>query len=280
MAGKISEMTAASSLALTDLIESTVDPAGTPLTRKATLTVLQTAIATNGGAGLTATATKTSNYSAVVEDLVVCNTSGGAFTVTLPASPAEGDRIGVYLLTAGNNLTVGRNGKNIDGAASDLTISAVYTQRVLQYNGTQWVTVDASGQSVLASSFGLTADATFEDTGLSVALPTAGKYQINYNARGLITVSGVTVGYITARLYDATAAAAIASSERLVIAIPTSSTSQHQSQSAFSHNVFVTQAITLKLYAKRDSAGGTPSWSQSDVGSDAAGWTAMSYEML
>ena len=55
-----------------------------------------------------------------------CDTSGGAFTVTLPTSPALGDEIS-FVDYAGtfdtNNLTIGRNGNPIQGAASDLTVS-------------------------------------------------------------------------------------------------------------------------------------------------------------
>ena len=55
-----------------------------------------------------------------------CNTTGGAFTVTLPTSPALGDFIS-FIDYAGtfdtNNLTIARNGKNIQGAAADLTVN-------------------------------------------------------------------------------------------------------------------------------------------------------------
>ena len=55
-----------------------------------------------------------------------CNTTGGAFTVTLPTSPSLGDFIS-FIDYAGtfdtNNLTIARNGKNIQGVAEDLTVS-------------------------------------------------------------------------------------------------------------------------------------------------------------
>ena len=52
------------------------------------------------------------------------DTSAGAHTVNLPASPKIGDIIKVSLITAGNQLTIGRNGNNINGTTSDIVTSA------------------------------------------------------------------------------------------------------------------------------------------------------------
>ena len=70
-----------------------------------------------------------------------CDTSGGAFTVTLPTSPALGDEIS-FVDYAGtfdtNNLTIGRNGNPIQGAASDLTVSVERAGLTLVFvDGTQ-----------------------------------------------------------------------------------------------------------------------------------------------
>ena len=54
------------------------------------------------------------------------NTTSGAITLTLPGSPTIGDEIAVvdYAGTFDtNNLTVARNGKNIQGSAADLTVA-------------------------------------------------------------------------------------------------------------------------------------------------------------
>lgn len=63
--------------------------------------------------GLTGTATKTTTYTANVGELVRCDTSGGAFTVTMPASPSIGDVVGAILITAGNKLTISRAGSQV-----------------------------------------------------------------------------------------------------------------------------------------------------------------------
>ncbi len=69
-------------------------------------------------------------YTAVNGDQLLINTSGSGIgtpiTVTLPASPAVGNE--VHFIDSGNafgsnNLTINRNGSNILGSASNLTVS-------------------------------------------------------------------------------------------------------------------------------------------------------------
>jgi hypothetical protein len=69
---------------------------------------------------------KTANYTAVAGDKIAADTTGGAFTVTLPATPADGDSVEIIPARgtfATNNLTVARNGENIDGAAANLILT-------------------------------------------------------------------------------------------------------------------------------------------------------------
>lgn len=64
-------------------------------------------------------------YTAVNGDRIFADSSAGAFTITLPANPSMGDRVVIYDAENTwdtNNVTVARNGKNIDSAAADLTL--------------------------------------------------------------------------------------------------------------------------------------------------------------
>jgi len=95
--------------------------------------------------------TKTANYTAVAGDRILCDTSGGAFTITLPASPNAGDKVHVLDAAASfdnNNLTIARNSKKIQGATADLTITTENTGiGLVFYNDTYgWrILVDAYG---------------------------------------------------------------------------------------------------------------------------------------
>jgi hypothetical protein len=81
---------------------------------------------------------KTANYTVTAtDDNVLCDTSGGAFTITLPASPETGRVYTVILETAGYILTIDGNGNNIIGSTT-LTLSSADDAAQLIYNGTQW----------------------------------------------------------------------------------------------------------------------------------------------
>ena len=72
------------------------------------------------------TTIKTGDFTATSGEGYFINTTSGAITMTLPASPTIGDEVS-FIDYAGtfdtNNLTVGRNSHNIQGSAADLTVS-------------------------------------------------------------------------------------------------------------------------------------------------------------
>ena len=90
---------------------------------------------------------KTTSFTAVAGEGYFVNTTSGAVTVTLPASPSLGDEVSIIDASATadtNNITVGRNSENIQGSAADLTISTERAAFTLVYfNSTQgWLLKD------------------------------------------------------------------------------------------------------------------------------------------
>ena len=79
--------------------------------------------------GVTPWQRKITTYTAVEGDRIIADTSGGAFTITLPLSPTTGDEVsfsdGGYTSTTGgwaaNALTIARNGQTIMGLSENLT---------------------------------------------------------------------------------------------------------------------------------------------------------------
>jgi hypothetical protein len=84
---------------------------------------------------------KTAAYTAVAGDRISANTSAAAFTITLPASPADFTEIVIadhYRTWDSKNLTIGRNGQKINGLDENLICDVDNAQITLRYEGTTW----------------------------------------------------------------------------------------------------------------------------------------------
>ena len=96
----------------------------------------------SGGGGYTYSAIS-SNTTAAISYHYSCNTSGSAFTLTLPAlsGVTSGQEIRVKLATAGNDLTIDRTGSDtIEGQNNSYTLSIAKSSVTLVANvaGTDW----------------------------------------------------------------------------------------------------------------------------------------------
>jgi len=97
---------------------------------------LQALVAASGG--MQWSAITSDPAPAVSQHGYLCDTSGAAFSVTLPASPSVGDIVGVADGTGtfdSNNLTIGRATKNIMGIAEDLVVDRKNASFCLVYEG-------------------------------------------------------------------------------------------------------------------------------------------------
>ena len=112
-------------------------------------TLIDQGVFENIGAITWDTTVKTSGFTAVSGNGYFCNTTSAAFTVTLPASPSAGDVVAIadYANTFDtNNVTIARNGSNIQGEAEDFSASIEGLSITLIYvDGTQgWLSIDAA----------------------------------------------------------------------------------------------------------------------------------------
>jgi len=135
------------------------------------------------------------NTTAVAGRGYFIDTSAGTHTINLPASPKIGDIVRVSIITAGNTLTIGRNGNNINGSTSDITISGDGDMSELVYvNASEgWKTVGTISAGVFISATGgtvttsgdykihtFTGDGCFVVSSLGTGIPCAQASTVNY----------------------------------------------------------------------------------------------------
>ena len=80
---------------------------------------------------------KTADFTAVAGEGYFIDTTSTAITATLPASATLGDEVSIidYAGTADtNNITIGRNGHNIQGSGSDMTVTTERAGFTLVYS--------------------------------------------------------------------------------------------------------------------------------------------------
>ena len=97
---------------------------------------LATGATSSGFKELAWQAVKTSDFTAVAGEGYFIDTTSAAITMTLPTSPSQGDEVSFidYAGTADTNaITIARNGSNIAGSATDLTVSVERAANSLVY---------------------------------------------------------------------------------------------------------------------------------------------------
>jgi hypothetical protein len=134
------------------------------------------------------TTAKTASFTAVSGNGYFVNTTSGAITVTLPATPSAGDIVAVadYAGTAAtNNITIARNGSIFEGGTENGSVATNRQTATFVYvDGTQgWVAVNSNDQSFIEELF-ITATGGTETT--------CGNYKIHtFTGPGTFCVSQV-----------------------------------------------------------------------------------------
>jgi hypothetical protein len=157
-------------------------------------TVTLAAGASQSGFGRTGTVNwdttkKTTGFTAVNGVGYFCDTTSAAFTATLPATPSAGAIVAFsdYTGTWGtNNITVGRNGSNINAAAADLILNANNTTATLIY-------VDSTeGWRVIDTGSLLSVNAPQYIVATGGTITTSGNFRIHeFTGPGTFTVTQV-----------------------------------------------------------------------------------------
>jgi hypothetical protein len=142
---------------------------------------------------------KTANYTAVDKEGVLADTTGGAFTVTLPATPATGAQ--VVVADAGglwgtNNLTVGRNGSTIAELAENLVCDINGVSVQLVYDGSTW--------QVYAQIGGNGGTAVTLNGVQTLTNKTLTGVKVTVSALGTLTTGTTTLDLATAQVFTAT----------------------------------------------------------------------------
>jgi hypothetical protein len=132
------------------------------------------------------TTAKTASFTSVSGNGYFVNTTSGAVTVTLPATPSANDIVSIadYAGTAGtNNITIARNGSNFEGGTENGVISTNRQSATFIYvDGTQgWVVVNSNDASFQAPLY---------ITATGGTITTSGNYKIHtFTGPGTFCVS-------------------------------------------------------------------------------------------
>jgi hypothetical protein len=162
---KISPRTNCGTVTLGDSGDTFSIPAGVTLTNSGTAT----GFGPTGAVSWNTTKITADPNPAVSGVGYFADTTSSAFTVTLPAAPSAGDIVALSDYTgtwATNNITVGRNSSNINGAASDLILNGNNTTATLIYvDGTEgWRVIDTGSLSEVNVPLFVTATGGTETT--------------------------------------------------------------------------------------------------------------------
>jgi hypothetical protein len=141
-------------------------------------------LSANNGGSVAWQSVQTASFTAVAGRAYPVNTTSAAITVTLPASPSAGNIVQLtdYAGTwATNNVTVGRNGSNINGSAANYTLN-------INRESAAFVYVDATQGWVVYAGFN-----TSSGTGITQVVQTVKTDTWTTTSTSFSNVTGLSV---------------------------------------------------------------------------------------
>lgn len=158
--------------------------------------------ANNAYQKMTNTATKTTTYSAAVNDRVVCDTTSAGFTVTLPSLPTDKSRIAVRLKAGTNPVTVNAGGTahfNATTGSTSLTVTQQWQDMEFQYDSSNnvWDVVKDSNLLTTLNNLYAPFGASYKGIAFSTgALVTTG-YDLVPNGLPIVATATMTAVQLT-----------------------------------------------------------------------------------
>lgn len=150
-------------------------------------------VATNGN--LLSYTRVTSNTTAVSRQSYIADTSGGTFTITLPASPVSGDWVVIadgasFQTTA---LTVGRNSSTIADIAENLSLNIEGVSVTFVYDGSTWEVYTQVGANGGDGTFTASSTTTFTNKTISGSSNTLSNIANASLTNSSVTVNGTSI---------------------------------------------------------------------------------------
>lgn len=137
----------------------------------------------------------TGNTTAVSRQSYIADTSGGTFTITLPASPASGDWVVIadgasFQTTA---LTVGRNSSTIADIAENLSLNIEGVSVTFVYDGSTWEVYTQVGANGGDGTFTASSTTTFTNKTISGSSNTLSNIANASLTNSSVTVNGTSI---------------------------------------------------------------------------------------